>query len=369
MFERVVLALVTTFGVLTAVRILAPFRGLLLPALPQSAGGRIRGALHVHSYLPRWSSAAYFVATWAVGLLAAYLAIHYLDRVPSWFASLTALLVYLAISVFIAWAHTSYHDVRRREQLRIQRRRDERAQQILTDLRCGRETLGYSVWLRSFQSTGRVRVITKSKYVKLKGEDIEKGGLHVYLGDFETTLAEALEHIAPLIALGESGEQIGAGRIRTGEDDWRDAFTFLASHAHMIFLMPSLRAGTQWELNSVLTTADLLRRCVFVLPPRYKLSTRVRASFEEPGAATTATGDVTAVREDALEAFASILDADNLERVRNATSGALIRLGGTPRNQIIGLAPLRVADWWIAYWHGPRLVKSSVRKAVTKLIA
>ncbi|MDT7789017.1 MAG: hypothetical protein QOF58_7436, partial [Pseudonocardiales bacterium] len=305
MIERVFVTLLVAFGALTAVRVIAPFRALLLPALPRRGRGRLRRVLGVHSYLPRWWSAGYFVSTWAFGLAAVFLALRLdLDRMSPWLASAVATVSYLGLSVYIGAAHVYYHDVRGREQLRIQHRRDAWAEQALTDLRHGRESRGHSVWLRSFQSTGRVRVIAKSKYVKLKGEDVEKGGLHIYLGDFETMLAEAVEHVAPLIALGESGEQIGAGRVRTREEDWREVFTLLTASAHTIYLMPSLRPGTQWELDQVLTTPDLLRRCVFVLPPEYEPRLRVRARFEEPGAARTRNTDVTAARVDAIEAFA-----------------------------------------------------------------
>ncbi|MET9634469.1 hypothetical protein ABZX92_44145 [Lentzea sp. NPDC006480] len=276
MFERAALTLFVVFGALTAVRIIAPFRALLLPALPRRDQGLLRRVLRVHSYLPRWWSAGYLVAGWAVGLVAGYFALQLdFDRMPAWPASLLATVIYLGLSVYVGVAYVYYHDVRGREQLRIQVRRDERAERVLADLRGGRESRGHSVWLRSFQSTGRVRVIARSKYVKLKNEDVSKGGLHVYLGDFETMLAEAVEHVAPLIALGESGEQIGAGRVRTREEDWREVFTLLTTSAHTIYLMPSLRPGTQWELDQVLMTPDLLRRCVFVLPPEYEPGMRV----------------------------------------------------------------------------------------------
>lgn len=368
MFQRVLLTALVIVGGAVAVRILLQFRGLPMPVLPRRAGGRIRRVLRVHSYLPGWHSAAYFLAAWAVGLGSGRLLLTIDGSLAGWAETLIVVSAYFALSVYIGLAYDRYHRVERWEQFRVQRRRDARAAGILAAARSGGDGLRYSLWLRPFLSTGRIRIIAKSRYVKLKHEDESKGGYHIYFGDFETVLAEAVEPIAPLVALGDDGEQVGAGRVKVGETEWQDTFVLLASRAHSIFLMPSLRPGTQWELNYTLNTPEVLRKCVFVLPPDYRLQGRVRAKFEVPGASDVHQPDVLEARRDALEALSQLLADEDYLAMENAASGALFRLGGSSGSQLVELLPLRVATWWLGYWEGPRFVAASVRSTARWLM-
>ena len=70
----------------------------------------------------------------------------------------------------------------------------------------------------------------------------------------------------PLVALGEPMEHVGAGRIRIGEDQWRDAVKLLSDHAALIILLPSSRPGTLWEVERLLESG-LIARTIIVDPP------------------------------------------------------------------------------------------------------
>jgi hypothetical protein len=83
--------------------------------------------------------------------------------------------------------------------------------------------------------------------------------------EYEQLLAEALEQIAPLIALGQPGEHEGAGRIALGESEWREAIKLLSRSCRAIFVLPSFHEGTVWEI-SYLRDSNLLKKTVFLMP-------------------------------------------------------------------------------------------------------
>jgi len=85
--------------------------------------------------------------------------------------------------------------------------------------------------------------------------------------DLEVVLSMVLESSAPLVALGEPGEQVGAGRISSDEVAWRDNFRRLADQAINILLLPSTHEGTSEEFLHILGHDDLLSKTLFLLPP------------------------------------------------------------------------------------------------------
>jgi hypothetical protein len=115
----------------------------------------------------------------------------------------------------------------------------------------------FTLYLRPFTSTGRVHIPLKSVVLK---RGVTAGPATVYdpqlgmtsrfkryvtFGDFETALADFVHSKAPLVALGKPGEQIGAGRIESTDEDRRAKFEQLATHAAAIVLVPSVRPGTR----------------------------------------------------------------------------------------------------------------------------
>jgi hypothetical protein len=87
--------------------------------------------------------------------------------------------------------------------------------------------------------------------------------------DLETMLERAVHQSGILVALGQPGEMIGAGRVAVAEEEWKDRFAALARYAACIFVIPSHRTGTAWEIQW-LHQNDLLAKCVFVMPPKVK---------------------------------------------------------------------------------------------------
>jgi hypothetical protein len=276
-------ALAAWYAAVTLVR----FRGLLLPAFPRKPGGRVRRLLRISSFLPRWASAGYFSAAWALGLAAAYGAFvcgkayqraftgsSRVDQVMNtvgWFLALFGFLLAVGYVIATPWL---YQRVWRWEQKGCQRSRDLRAAATLAVAERGApgQHGPYSIWLRPFNSTGRCWVIAKSRQVGKRDESTGDAGYHVNVTDIETMLATVMEPIAPLVALGASGEQVGAGRVEVPGDRWQDTFAVLARSAHTIFLLPSQHAGTRWEIDFLLRERRLLDRAVFIVPPAFLAS-------------------------------------------------------------------------------------------------
>lgn len=84
--------------------------------------------------------------------------------------------------------------------------------------------------------------------------------------DVETALVYSLQPVLPIIALGQPGEHVGAGRIETSEDSWQAEILPLLEDASLIMVIPSHRSGTRWEIG-VLRRHGYLDKTVFIMPP------------------------------------------------------------------------------------------------------
>src|SRR6266567_1547737 len=395
----VVASLLSIYLIPGFIRITVPFRGLLVPSVPRNPHVKLRVALRINSYLPRWTGAVTFLGTWGIGIALTYGIIKLFGIAPNnaLIGIFISLFLVFLVPAYAVWAWHFYHDVLTKEQARIQRRRDRRAAEIVTMARrSSLESNRYSVWLRPFNSTGRCWVIARSREYKFKTEGDAMAGWHLEFTDLETLLAAVIEAIAPLIALGTSGEQVGAGRVDTTERSWRGAYILLARSAHAVFLLPSLQSGTQWELKFLLNEQELIRRVIFVIPPDTldKLVERswedlvVRGTMELAGSQkvtfpkfsaigkSTAryrheTSEMRAAREGALQAFERILKPDDYGKVRDATDGALIQLSNDPWPKIVAMAKLRTAyaGFPFHYNWGPRFVQQQFRKQVLGILS
>jgi hypothetical protein len=231
--------------------------------------------------------------------------------------------------------------VREKDQQIAQRARDQRAVQIydwLSTSKPDERAQPYSLYLRPFTSTGHARIPLRSAVYKrgvLAGPtpgtfDPELGQTirykrYVTFGDFETELAALVEPQAPLIALGRTGEQIGAGRIESDDKDWRTRFELLAEHAIVIFLVPSTHEGTQWEIKRIRDDAKLLRKTVLFVPPNDTVLGGDVGPHLEIGAGKGPVGKLD-LRKDAIEALAKLVPGAPISRIEKDKWGALLRL-------------------------------------------
>ncbi|MCP4622332.1 MAG: hypothetical protein GY850_02260 [bacterium] len=141
---------------------------------------------------------------------------------------------------------------------RHQKYRDQRAENILQDIRSSKKPATFSFYLRSFDTTGKLLEILERKSVMPFQYDDT---------DLETFIACAVEPFASLLALGMKGEQIGAGRIESDENSWERTMELLAKKAKFLFVIPYDSDGAKTELKFIRNN-NLLKKTIFIMPPQ-----------------------------------------------------------------------------------------------------
>jgi hypothetical protein len=151
--------------------------------------------------------------------------------------------------------------LRRRLRRLIQLKSDGTASRIMDELAAGAETpdLCYLVYLRAFETTGKL----KAPWFMFAND---LGLQRLRSTEQESYLAWAVRKLGPLVALGEPGEHLGAGRIKTTDADWQQAVKALVGKAKAVLIIPSDRPGTLWEVQ-YLRSEGLLPKTVFIMPP------------------------------------------------------------------------------------------------------
>ena len=164
----------------------------------------------------------------------------------------------IAMTAFFATASFAVGTVGKLNIKRHQKYRDRRAESILNSILTSNSPNPFSLYLRSFDTTGKLLEILEKKTVLPFTYDDT---------DLETFIACAVEPYAPLIALGIKGEQIGAGRILCDGSNWENCMEILAKNAKIIFAIPYDTDGTKTEINFIKNN-NLIRKTIFVMPPQ-----------------------------------------------------------------------------------------------------
>ena len=142
---------------------------------------------------------------------------------------------------------------------RHQKYRDQRAEKIFKEISSSNSHPAYTLYLRSFDTTGKLLEILEKKTVLPFTYDDT---------DLETYIACAVEPFAPLIALGmKKGEQIGAGRIVSDSSNWQKKLILLAKKAQLIFLIPFDSDGIKLEIQFI-KNYNLFKKTIFIMPPQ-----------------------------------------------------------------------------------------------------
>jgi hypothetical protein len=175
----------------------------------------------------------------------------------------------LAMVALAAW-------IRRRLQKMWQAENDRVATGVLERLgaNAGARVPEFYLYLRAFETTGRLNV---PLFLRLRKLSI--GFNSLVTNDLESYVSQAIGRVGPLVALGHPGETIGAGRILTGEENWKTDIGTLMKRAKGILLVPSDRPGTLWEIDT-LKQEGLLGKVIFVMPPRSKGEHDTRQRWE-----------------------------------------------------------------------------------------
>ncbi len=152
-----------------------------------------------------------------------------------------------------------------------QRARDAFAAKIFEQLRSGKQAEAFSLFLRPFNFTGQAA----SGDLIAGALQQRAGSASRYLSnvafDLEAPLSKATAKMAPLVCLGRPLDHVGAGRILVPDENWKEAIHQLIEHARCVFIIPSTRPGTLWEIDR-LVESGVIRKCVFIDLPDSKVA-------------------------------------------------------------------------------------------------
>jgi len=151
----------------------------------------------------------------------------------------------------------------RRHKRSNQLKRDRRAQ-LIFEQACQGRVGDYSLYLRSFTTTGQMPAEDTSSILQ---PGFDPRHMESAVVDLETVFAQVLESSAPLVALGRPGEQIGAGRLKTEDDRWKNDLKVLADSALLLLVLPSPGESLQWEIEWIRHHGHL-KKSLFVMPPK-----------------------------------------------------------------------------------------------------
>lgn len=196
---------------------------------------------------------AYFILSW-VGACSASASLR--ESSASW---------WFRYAIVVSAAFVPYEIGRRllnRGRRERQQAADFEAEWVVADVLAGRPTARFSLYLRPFDLTGRIKVKLKRpklSFISRLPPEAEKS-------DIELQFEEALRPVAPLVGLGRRGVGLGAGKIETDDATWREKVAMLAKAAKLILIVPGASESVQWELNHLLDNG-LLTKTVFFMPP------------------------------------------------------------------------------------------------------
>jgi signal peptidase I len=119
----------------------------------------------------------------------------------------------------------------------------------------------FVLFLRPFRTPGRLASRTRVRgYVDrlLMGE----------FWDVELAISYAIRRRARAVAIGDPGHSIGALKVTSSDETWKDKFAALGADAAAIVMIPATSASVRWEVGYLLGNARLLAKTLFVMPPR-----------------------------------------------------------------------------------------------------
>jgi hypothetical protein len=84
--------------------------------------------------------------------------------------------------------------------------------------------------------------------------------------ELESLIERALRDAGTFLALGRPGEAIGAGRLPTGDGNWRQSVGLLMDASTVCIVVPSAHLGTLWEIKELVERGHLSKCCIFMPP-------------------------------------------------------------------------------------------------------
>lgn len=85
--------------------------------------------------------------------------------------------------------------------------------------------------------------------------------------DLELALSLALEGKKLLVAVGDKSGSLGAVKLISSDEAWRDLVLRLMRDSSAIVIVPFSRPGTLWEVAQIFAARELLQKTVLIMPP------------------------------------------------------------------------------------------------------
>ncbi|HEX3532287.1 MAG TPA: hypothetical protein VH988_34940 [Thermoanaerobaculia bacterium] len=139
--------------------------------------------------------------------------------------------------------------------------RNEEAEEIHNEILAEWNGRRYFLYLRPFETTGRLNVRGVGR-----GPIVEFEGLPKTI-EFESLLTKALEFWGTLIGTGKPGEHLGAGRIPLADSSWQEEVRRLVRYADIVFIVPGRTRSSIWEFRYLFKTG-YMRRAIVIMPPQ-----------------------------------------------------------------------------------------------------
>lgn len=102
----------------------------------------------------------------------------------------------------------------------------------------------------------------------MTSQEVTLGGVLLGIESEEEQLAFSLQDIGPVVAIGVPGEllpTLGAARMYTGDEEWKDTVFELIKKSRLIVLLVGDTDGFWWEVEKI-TKSQHLEKSVFLLP-------------------------------------------------------------------------------------------------------
>ena len=162
--------------------------------------------------------------------------------------------IFIAAATSLVFAVYCYRWFRRI----AQRRRNATALAKIEDPR------GFILYLRSFLTAGQIQVRNTLPSMT------DRALVGAYW-DVELALEFAFEDECAFIAIGDKHRSLGAAKIITDDEHWKDLFRTLVERCRSVLIVAVATPGTMFEIDVLTSHPGYLRKTIFVMPPTYFL--------------------------------------------------------------------------------------------------
>jgi hypothetical protein len=172
-----------------------------------------------------------------------------------------AVWVAMAVAAFFTWGFAISNRARASG---YQSKMNEKALLLANNLRCGRiPDQPFGLFLRPFYTRGSLLIKNPYKSVNML---LPSYALMPGSQDVDEVFRIGTKSL--IVKIGAIGDEVGAGIVGTnkqGDNEWKDVFFALATHAKFIIMIPIATDSTCWEIVQLLSPA-YLKKTIFLMP-------------------------------------------------------------------------------------------------------